>query len=82
MVAWTYGQEVFRYVEVEVGWNRFLDDGAFFVLKEWEDCVERVVYGVGGGPYTSTALDTMNGVERQLVKVEDKEMHDDYWKGA
>ncbi|KAM5530171.1 hypothetical protein V8D89_016173 [Ganoderma adspersum] len=79
-LAWTYGQDVFRYVEVEVGWDRYLDDDAFHVLREWEDCVERVVYGVGGGPYTSTALGAMDGVERQLVKIEDKNMHEGYWK--
>ena len=67
-LAWTYGQDVFHYVEAEDGWDRFLDDGAFCVLREWEGCVERVVYGVGGGPYTSTVLGTVNGVEKQLVK--------------
>lgn len=57
-----------------------MDDGALQVLREWGDCIERVVYGVGGDTYTSTILGTVEGVERQLVKTEDTNMHEDYWK--
>lgn len=78
--AWTYGENLYhRREEYEAGWDRYLDDGAFQVLQEWGDCVERVVYEVGGR-YTSAILGTVDGMEGQLVKRDDGNMHDDYWK--
>ena len=61
-------------------WDHYLDDVALRVLREWDGCIERIVYRHSARPYSSVALKVTDAMERQLVKVEDTDMCDDYWK--
>ncbi len=63
---------------VAAAWHEFLNRTASEVLRDWDDCVERVVYRHTIIPYVSVAL-SGDGMMR-LVRKQDREMRDDEWK--
>ncbi|KAI1792630.1 hypothetical protein LXA43DRAFT_1131835 [Ganoderma leucocontextum] len=65
-------------MNVAAAWHEFLNRTALRVLRDWDDCVERIVYRHTIIPYVSVALSGGDGT--RLVRKQDKEMRDDEWK--
>ncbi|TBU40471.1 hypothetical protein BD309DRAFT_967388 [Dichomitus squalens] len=80
VLAWTNKQQFLRTEKQEIEWDQYVDKFAVRVLTEWDNYIERIIYRHSARPYISVTLDAAGGMGGQLVKAEDTDMRDDYWK--
>ena len=66
-------------MKVAASWHEFLNKMALQVLSDWEGYIERIVYRHTIIPYVSASL-SEDGM--RLVRKQDTEMNDTYWKSV